>query len=97
MKHTLIHSPVLHPPYYSKEFLLYVATSTTTIGMVLVQENPNSQEHMIYYMSKSLIDSETRYLRVQKLALATVITRLKFFHYILLRTTMVLVDQNTMY
>ena len=43
LKHTLTHSPVLYPPYYSKDFLLYVATSTTTIGMVLVQEDPNVQ------------------------------------------------------
>ena len=42
MKHALTHSPVLHPPDYSKDFLLYVTTSTTTIGMVLVQEDPNS-------------------------------------------------------
>ena len=35
LKHALIHSPIIHPPNYSKDFLLYVATSTTTIGMVL--------------------------------------------------------------
>ena len=76
---------------------MYVAASTTTIGMVLAQENPNDQEHMIYYLSKSLIDSETRYSRMEKLALATVIVVQKFYHYILLCATIVLVDQNPMY
>ena len=76
---------------------MYVASSTTTIGMVLVQDNPNVQEHVIYYLSKSLIDSETRYSRVEKLALATVIVIQKFHHYILLCTTTVLVYQNPMY
>ena len=52
---------MIHPPDYSKDFLLYITASTTTIAMVLVQENPNSQEHMIYYASKNLMDSETRY------------------------------------
>ena len=52
---------------------------------------------MIYYASKNLIDSETRYSHVEKLALAMVIAMQKFCHYILLRTTMVLADQNPMY
>ena len=88
---------MIHPPYYSKDFLLYLAAFATTIAMVLVQENPNSQEHVIYYASKNLMDFETRYSRVEKLALATVIAVQKFCHYILLRTTTVLADQNPMY
>ena len=52
---------------------------------------------MIYYTSKNLMDSETHYSRVEKLALATVIAVQKFHHYILLRTTTVLADQNLMY
>ena len=43
------------------------------------------------------MDSETRYSRVDKLALATVIAIQKFHHYILIRTTTVLADQNPMY
>ena len=39
LKHALTHSLMIHPSNYSKDFLLYVATSTTTIGMVLAQEN----------------------------------------------------------
>ena len=52
---------------------------------------------MIYYASKNLMDSETRYSRMEKLALAMVITVQNFCHYILLRTTTVLPDQNPMY
>ena len=51
----------------------------------------------MYYTSKNLIDSETHYSHVEKLDLATVIVVQKFHHYILLRTTTVLVDQNPMY
>ena len=65
--------------------------------MVLVQENPNGQEHVIYYASKNLMDSETQYSHVEKIALDTVIAAQKFHHYILLRTTTVLADQNPMY
>ena len=76
---------------------MYVVASTTTIGMVLEQDNPNDQKHVIYYLSKSLIDSETHYSHVQKLALAKVISLQKFHDCILLRTIIVLVEKNPMY
>ena len=47
LKHALTHSPVIHPPYYSKDFLLHIVASATTIAMVLVQENLHGQEHVI--------------------------------------------------
>ena len=97
LKHALTHSPIIHPPDYSKYFLLYVVASTTTIGMVLAQEDQNGLEHMIYYTNKNLLDSKTWYSHVEKLALAMVMAIQKFRHYILLRTTIVLTDQNPMY
>ena len=39
LKHSLTHSLVIHPVDYSKDFLLYIDASTTTIAMVLVHEN----------------------------------------------------------
>ena len=65
--------------------------------MVLVPKNPDGQEHVIYYASKNLMDSKTHYSCVKKIALATVITVQKFRHYIFLRTTTVLADQNPMH
>ena len=29
LKDTLTHSPVIHPPYYSKDFLVYIVSSAT--------------------------------------------------------------------
>ena len=83
---------MIHPPDYSKEFLVYIAAFATTIAMVLVQGNLHGQEHMIYYASKNLLDSETCYSCVEKLALATIIVVQKFRHYILSRTTTILED-----
>ena len=71
---------MIHPLDYSKYFFLYIVSYNTTIGMVLAQEGQNSLEHMIYYASKNLLDSETRYSCVEKLALATVIVVQKFHH-----------------
>jgi hypothetical protein len=58
LKHALTHAPLLHPPEYTKDYILYLAASTSTIAMVLVQEDPNDEEHVIYYLSKSLSGPE---------------------------------------
>jgi hypothetical protein len=33
-KHALTHAPLLHPLEYTKDYILYLATSTSTIAMV---------------------------------------------------------------
>jgi len=65
--------------------------------MVLVQESHDREEHMFYYISKSLPDLEIRYCHVEKLALATFFVVQRFCHYILLQKTMIIVDANPMY
>ena len=39
LKKALSSAPVLSPPDYNKDFILYLATFEATIGMVLVQED----------------------------------------------------------
>ena len=51
LKRALASAPVLSSPDYSRDFLLYVAVSMEMIGMVLVQEDEELQEHVIYYLS----------------------------------------------
>ena len=46
--------------------------SESTIGVVLVQEDDNLQEHVIYYLSRALAKPELRYSHVEKLALVAV-------------------------
>jgi hypothetical protein len=36
LKHALTTTPLLRPPNYNKDFLLYLAAAESTIGMVLV-------------------------------------------------------------
>ena len=47
LKRALELAPVISPPNYSRDFLLYVAANMETIGMVLVQEDEDLQEHVI--------------------------------------------------
>jgi hypothetical protein len=51
LKHTLTTAPLLRPPNYNKDFLLYLAAAESTIGMVLVQEDDSFSEYMLYYLS----------------------------------------------
>jgi hypothetical protein len=64
--------------------------------MVLVQEDDSHDDHVIYYLSRSLTTTETKYLHVEKLALAVVQVVQRFPHYILLHRTMVIFDCNHM-
>ena len=57
LKWSLASDLVLSPPDYSRDFFIYVATSLETIGMVLVQEDEDIHENVIYYLSWNLIDS----------------------------------------
>jgi hypothetical protein len=50
LKRALTSAPLLRPPNYNKDFLLYLATTESTIGMVLIQEECILEENMIYYL-----------------------------------------------
>ena len=65
-----------------------------TVGMVLVQEDEELHEHVIYYLSWNLIDAEIHYSHVEKLALATVHAVQRLKHYILIRHTLVVAHVN---
>ena len=100
LKRALALAPVISPSGYSHDFLLYVAASLEmigsleTIGMVLVQEDEELQEHVIYYLIQNLIDAEICYSHVEKLALATVHAVQRLRHYILLHQTLVVSHVN---
>jgi hypothetical protein len=60
--------PVLVPPQLNKPFKLYVAADTQTIGSALIQEF-EGKERVVAYLSRKLLDPETRYLAAEKLCL----------------------------
>ena len=72
LKKYLLSVPLLRPPDYSRDFILYLAASELTIGVVLVQEDDKLVEHVVYYLSHALARLELRYSHVEKLALAIV-------------------------
>ena len=85
---------MISPLDYSHDFLLYVVASMETIGMVLVQEDEELQEHVIYYLSQNIVDAEIHYSNVEKLASATIHAVQRLRHYILLCQTLVAAHVN---
>jgi hypothetical protein len=94
LKHALTTAPLLRPPNYNKDFLLYLAAAESTIGMVLVQEDDLFSEYVIYYLSRGLVGPELNYSHIEKLALAAVHAVQRFRHYVLFRKTTIIAVVN---
>ena len=60
--------PVLVRPQQGKPFKLYVSTDSQTIGSALMQEF-EGKERVVLYLSRRLLDLETRYSPIEKLCL----------------------------
>jgi hypothetical protein len=74
--------PVLIPPQQGKPFKLYVPADSQTIGSALMQEF-EGKERVIFYLSRRLLDPETRYSCIEKLCLCLYFSSTKLRHYLL--------------
>jgi hypothetical protein len=84
LKKSLVLTHLLKSPDYSRDYFLYVIVFEENIGMVLVQEDDELHEHVIYYLSQNLVGPELKYSHVEKLALVVVHVVQQLHHYILL-------------
>jgi len=82
IKNYLINPLVLIPPQQGKPFRLYLSTNGMVIGSALIHEF-EGKKHVIYYLSRRLVDAETRYLAIQKLCLCLYFSCIKLRHYLL--------------
>ena len=95
VKDTLVRASLMYPPNYQNDYFLYIIMAEKTIAMVLVQVE-NGIEHLIYYLSRNLNDTEVKYSYIENLALAALQAIQRFCHYILLCKTTVVSDCNPM-
>ena len=82
LKEHLGHPPLLSKPIEGEKFYLYVAISKEVVSGVLIRKEGKVQ-WPVYYVSKRLLDLETRYPELEKLALALVVASRKlrpYFH-----------------
>jgi hypothetical protein len=69
-------------------FRLYITAEDAVIGAILTQVTED-KEHIITYLSRCLIDTETRYYFIEKLCLSLFYACSKLRHYLLSSTCVV--------
>ena len=82
IKEYLTRPPFLFLPSQNKNMRLYIVASDLTIGSMLAQEDDNGVERPIYYLSRVLIDAETRYRMIEKLCMCLYFSCIKLKQYI---------------
>jgi hypothetical protein len=60
LKLTLTCTQLCFPPDYSQDYFLYLTALDSSIAMVLVQEDDLHDEHVIYYLSQSLMTTKAK-------------------------------------
>ena len=80
IKEYLKYPPTLSVPAAGEILNLYLSVSKGAVNGALVRESEGAQRP-IYFVSKTLLDAETRYLPIEKLVLALVVSARKLKHY----------------
>ena len=70
------------PPSRNKSMSLYIDVSDATIGSMLAQKDCNGIERHIYYLSRMLVNAETRYSLIEKLCICLYFACMKLKQYI---------------
>jgi hypothetical protein len=74
IKSSLSNAPLIIPPDYGRDYILYLLTSVVSVAGVLIQLGDDGSEHVIYYISKNLSGPPLKYNHDDKLTLAVVLT-----------------------
>ena len=70
LKDYLMQAPVLTAPEPGEDLFMYLSVSEHAVSAVLLRDQGVQQP--MYYINKTLVDGETRYLPLEKLVLALV-------------------------
>jgi hypothetical protein len=82
IKEYLARPPVLVPPQRDRPFYIYLSVGDTAIALVVVQVY-DSKEKVVFYLSRRMLDLETRYHEMEKLCLCLFFTCTKLRHILL--------------
>ncbi|XP_015953775.1 uncharacterized protein LOC107478141 [Arachis duranensis] len=92
LKQNLTSPPILQRPETGKPLCLYLSVSNHAISSVLVTETGRKQ-NPVYFISRVLQPTKTRYPKIEQLALALVTTARRLRHYFQSHTIIVRTDQ----
>ncbi|KAF8087108.1 hypothetical protein N665_0599s0004 [Sinapis alba] len=91
LKRYLTTPPVLAKPDACDTLYLYIAVSPSAVSSVLIKED-RGEQHPVFYTSKRLTDTETRYPTFERMALAVVTSARKLCPYFQSHSTIVLTN-----
>jgi ribonuclease HI len=89
IKEYLLKPPVLVPPQQDRPFYVYLSVGGTSIASVVIQVH-DGNERVVFYLSKRMLDAETRYPDIEKLCLCLFFTCSKLHHILLSAETIVI-------
>jgi hypothetical protein len=89
IKEYLSKPPMLVPPQHDKPFYIYLSIGDTSIASVVIQVH-DGKERVMFYLSRRMLDAETRYLEIEKLCLCLFFTCTKLHHILLCAATVVI-------
>jgi ribonuclease HI len=92
LKETLSTPPVLSRPDLGETLYLYLSVSSDAVSAVLIRETAEGQKP-VYFTSKALLGPETRYQRIETVALALLTAARRLRQYFLAHTVVVRTDQ----
>jgi hypothetical protein len=93
IKEYLARPPVLVPPQQDMSFYIYLSVGDTSIASVVVQVYDGKQK-VVFYLSRRMLDTETRYHKMEKLCLCLFFTCTKLRHILLFAEIIVICKSN---
>lgn len=79
----MIKLPIVQALVRKKPLLLYLASSPSTNGVLIAQEDEGNVKQLVYYISHSLSDTETYYPQVERVCLAIIYASQRLRHHFL--------------
>ena len=83
LQQIMIKLPIVQASVRRKPLLFYLASSSSTIGALIAQEDEGGIKQLVYYISHALSYTETRYPQAKKVCLAIIYTSQRLCHYFL--------------
>jgi hypothetical protein len=83
---------VLVPPQQDMPFYVYLSVGDTSFASVVIQVHDN-KERIVFYLSRRMLDAETRYPDIEKLCLCLFFTCTKL-HHILLSAEIIIICKS---
>ena len=71
------------PQLKGRPLKLYLSAAKESIGYLLAQNNAEGHDQVVYYLSRVLNSTETRYTPIEKLCLALYVSCTKLRHYLI--------------